>query len=397
MSIFSSFRLNEIQFSNESNAFPPEYDSTSKIYDLPIRRYPSNLGTSGTNHYMVFEIFMRENSNPDLRNSETDFIPGNSSNLDPLSYQITKLLSRTIGNVNISQQIRDQSAIETAGDIASGTSGNFTQSQRTEAMSSRVQQAKDDVKFSIPRLKKTKEVIALYMPDAGLQFNYAQNYDTASATGAFGAAGFLGQLGMAGAGAYSKFSSGGGFATPLKQLSPFAVEALTRALNDQAAGIVMSNFGVAINPSFEVIFSGSNLRNFSFDFMFYPRNEKEAEEVYRIIQAFKFHSAPEITKGTAGRYLLAPSAFDIKFYYNGQENPNIPKISTCVCNSINVDYAPSGFSAYEVQGENNPRRGRTGTPVATRLTLQFTETTMITKELIRGSILNQADFLEGAF
>lgn len=421
MSFSSNFKLNEIQFSNNNNNnISPDYNSLDRLSNsLTLRRYPENLGTAGTNHYILFEIFIRENSNPDLRTPATEIISGDDPKLNPVSYQITNLLSRTRGN----QNILNQANVQTSRDLSTptinearsqwnnrgnavagfgnngsgGPSEQYLNGQRSAAMSNRIQQTKNDVSFSIPRLKKTREVIALYMPDTGLQFNYSQNYDDSlSATSALGAPLAAAQLGLAGASAYSKFSQGGGYVTPLKQLSPFAVEALSKVMGREAGSLVMSNFGVAINPSFEVIFTGTKLRNFSFEFMFYPRSEREAETVYRIIQAFKFHSSPEITKDTAGRYLLAPSAFDIKFMYNGLENPNIPKISTCVCNSVNVDYAPNGFAAYEVQGNNEPGRGKTGTPVATRLTLQFTEITMITKELLRGSVLNNSEF-EGAF
>ena len=44
-----------------------------------------------------------------------------------------------------------------------------------------------------------------------------------------------------------------------------------------------------------------------------------------------------------------------------------------------MNYAPNGFSAYEVPGENNPSLGRTGMPVAIQVQLQFQETTYLTK------------------
>jgi hypothetical protein len=46
---------------------------------------------------------------------------------------------------------------------------------------------------------------------------------------------------------------------------------------------------------------------------------------------------------------------------------------------IDVNYAPNGFSAYEVPGENQPSLGRTGMPVAINLQLSFKETTYLTK------------------
>jgi hypothetical protein len=102
----------------------------------------------------------------------------------------------------------------------------------------------------------------------------------------------------------------------------------------------------------------------------------------KIINKLKFHQAPEIASRTGGRFLIPPSEFDIEFFYNGFENPNIPKVSTCVLESIDVDYAPNGFSAYEVPGELGPVEGGTGMPTGIRMSLQFKETQIITKEFL---------------
>jgi len=127
----------------------------------------------------------------------------------------------------------------------------------------------------------------------------------------------------------------------------------------------------------EMIYKSPNFRTFQFDFMFYPRDEKEALEVQKIIEKFRFHQAPELS--SAQGFLIPPSEFDIKFYYGGVQNPNIPSIATCVLTTIDVNYAPNGWSAYEVPGENAPALGRTGMPVTIQVTLQFQETTYLTK------------------
>ena len=139
----------------------------------------------------------------------------------------------------------------------------------------------------------------------------------------------------------------------------------------------------------ELIYSSPSLRTFRFDFQFYPRDEKEAKEVQDIIQRLRFHQAPEVAQGgTNGFFLVPPSEFDISFYYNGRINPNIPKISTCVLTSMDVDYAPGGFSSYEIPGEN-ATVGGTGMPVAIRLSLQFKETEIMTKSSIRTDRLSK--------
>jgi hypothetical protein len=45
-----------------------------------------------------------------------------------------------------------------------------------------------------------------------------------------------------------------------------------------------------------------------------------------------------------------------------------------------VDYAPNGFATYEVPGELTSKLGKTGMPVAIRLSLQFKETEIMTKD-----------------
>jgi hypothetical protein len=169
----------------------------------------------------------------------------------------------------------------------------------------------------------------------------------------------------------------GGLSAFLGNLSP-ALALLARSQPILQAGFTALT-GKIVNPMLEMIYSSPNFREFRFDFFFYPRSEKEAEEVQTIINRFHFHQAPEIDNKGSGFFLIPPSEFDILFYYNGSINPNIPKISTCVLQSIDIDYAPTGFSAYEVQGEPTPRSGRTGMPVGIRMSLNFKETEIITK------------------
>jgi hypothetical protein len=119
--------------------------------------------------------------------------------------------------------------------------------------------------------------------------------------------------------------------------------------------------------------------------MFYPTSENEALQVQQMIDRLKFHQAPEIMTGTAGYFLVPPSEFDIEFYYNGQINPNIPKISTCVLTTIDMDYAPKGWHTYEVPGDNTPTLGGTGMPFGIRLTLEFQETEIMTKYNFQGT------------
>jgi hypothetical protein len=221
----------------------------------------------------------------------------------------------------------------------------------------------------------TSDSIALYMPDT-LSYQYSQSYDTPSLGGEA-----TGQAVAAGGALLEKIKEGD-LSGAAGGLAKAAAGGVVKNLVDKFGGSTgqlafTAITGAVSNPLLEMIYKSPNFRTFQFDFTFYPRDEREALEVQQIIEKFRFHQAPEIA--SAANFLIPPSEFDIKFYYGGAENPNIPPIATCVLESIDVNYTPNGFSAYEVPGENLPSLGRTGMPVAIQMTMQFKETTYLTK------------------
>ena len=417
----SIFTLNEVQFLNENHRdVVADTSIINKYGDAGTGssfRYPIDLGTLPYNHYINFQIYVREKINSDFGVKTDDG--------DPVAYMLRKALVRNRGQ---GQSLTDGSkgilnevssgvdALKTAasstivGPLISGLSSfssgsgaqkipnfineasdlgtlnetynnnmyNMTNSYGQKFIERAAQAIKKEAESAFNTLKRAKESISLYMPDQ-LNFDYSHQYEDAglSSNKYIKTA----QIASSGLGA-------GSLGKAVKNLTPFLYEALDNKVG--AGGAILGGaFGYAVNPQYEVLYSSTALRQFQFDFLFTPRSEKEAEQVYKIIEAFKFHSSPEILSGSSGRFLLAPSAFDIGFYYNGIRNPNIPLISTCVCENVSVDYAPQGFSAYETN-DNKPGVGKTGTPVATRMNVRFKEITLVTKELIRGQTLSDA-------
>lgn len=234
-------------------------------------------------------------------------------------------------------------------------------------------------------VRKTTDTIALYMPDT-LQFNYNQGYsDIQMNQGLLPAFAAAGNEGVS---AVQNILKGGNVMNAvkgaLKNMTPFIGTKLAETFLPGGVGTAIgaSLFGAVMNPQLELLYTSPEFRTFRFEFMMYPRSQKESREVQNIIHRLKFHQAPELLQGgPAGLFLVPPSEFDISFYYNGLENPNIPKISTCVLTNIETDYAPNGqFAAYEVPNESNAvTLGGTGTPVGIRLALTFKETQILTK------------------
>jgi len=155
-----------------------------------------------------------------------------------------------------------------------------------------------------------------------------------------------------------------------------------------AAAVAQSD-GVALNPNVQLLFRSISLRQFQFEFMFSPKNSNESVAVQNIIRMFKFHAAPEVLGSfangpsngnlnsaeftAAGLAFVVPSSFNIQFLFlnsAGQwvKNSNLYTIGNCVLESIAVDYAPNGWSTFT-----------DGNPTQIRMTLQFKETTIVTK------------------
>ena len=99
--------------------------------------------------------------------------------------------------------------------------------------------------------------------------------------------------------------------------------------------------GRALNPFNEQVFRSVPFREFTFPFVFAPKNRKEMETVQKILKLFRFHMLPEFSNKTKGAF-LSPSEFQITYMYRNKQNRYIPHISRCVLKSLEVDYATEG-------------------------------------------------------
>jgi hypothetical protein len=354
------FNLTDIKFNRETRG--PLNPIVSSEYQTDILKYPIDIGTNyDKGHYMVIYINQQENTAEEFRR--------NSSNVDePTVLRVSREIGQRRGATNISQ----------TGGVALQEARKLGRRVDIEGGAETEKRLQGNI---LRRISRTTDAIALYMPDT-LNFTYNQSYSDVST---FDALGKFGTLAAGAASFLDNINSRGAQPNQTTNLSAFALQ-LARDTNvfgaGNAATLGLAAFGVASNPGLELLYTSPSFRSFRFDFMFYPRSQREAKEVMKIIKKLKFHQAPEIASRTGGRFLIPPSEFDIEFFYNGFENPNIPKVSTCVLETIDIDYAPNGFSAYEVPGELGPVEGGTGMPTGIRMSLQFKETQIITKEFL---------------
>lgn len=356
----SLFSFADIIFSPGRNARGTTdlLDGKESRYGYNILKYPSDLGSADKGHYMVIHINQQGGTSKDFASQTVD---GEA----PTVYE-NRVRNNNQASVNLSNKEYQ---------AASG----FIKENLNKGLTS-MTGVQSNIDFDLNKFSKTLartivrtvDTIALYMPDS-LAFNYTQRYETPALNG------LLPMALAAGSSIIDSMQSSTPTDSTIKNLSPFAASYVARNASAFTNVVATTITGVVQNPMLEVIYSSPDFRQFRFDFFFYPRSEKEAYEVQMIMDRLRFHQAPEIAKESNGFFLVPPSEFDLKFFYNGKENPNIPKISTCVLENIDLDYAPNGFSAYEVPGESTPSLGRTGMPVAIRMSLQFRETEYLTK------------------
>ena len=221
--------------------------------------------------------------------------------------------------------------------------------------------------------------IAIYLPPNVVDTTSATYNDMATGMMGYAAAGALDFSTFVGDGDYEAAAKTltGGFAAFTTEALKRSAAALAESLSGSEGAVELGNrvFGQADNPYLEVLFETMNVRSFTYNFTFAPRNEDERNECQRIIQLFRFHMAPEL-QGGQSRFLTLPSEFDIHYMYQAKdgvatENDYYNRIGTCVLENCEVNYAPEGVKSF---GD--------GSPTKINMALTFKETEVLTKEKI---------------
>jgi hypothetical protein len=307
--------------------FGPDVTDTNlgqNKYDFTSRVFPPDIGSAGSynGHYMVININVQNTSGMALVGGNKVFsrLTNELSKTDSLRYSIDPLVST---------------------DRSDGAATSF----------------------KLPRYtRRIAESIAIFMPNSELTYTDLHTYDDISLT----------KFGSAIAGGTAKFAAmgvGGLLGGKVgAKLGGAVGDIMTGAA--QAAGSVSQLFGSPINPKVEVLFSNTSQRQFTFEFLMAPSNQKESMIIEQIIRTLRFHAAPELNTGLPGSFFWTPpSEFDITFFNRGEENKKIPRINTCVLTQIDVSYAPSGVYA----------TFHNGYPTQIRMALSFRETEVVHK------------------
>ena len=393
------FTLTDIRFTSDKNR------TANKIvgdkYKINTLRYPIDLGEVDKGHYMILHINEQKRTQfPGVTTGDETTAVQNRLGLNRFNGGAADFVSVTQGAITeVSKLDLTKVAKPLLDKFNLGGVAETVGAGTADARQLIADNAATYAKTGLRTTKRTTDTIALYMPDT-LAFSQSQSFPGLELGG-----GMAALLGAGVSGIQNILNSDASNTEKtnyaLKNATPFVLNALSKIAGEAGRAVFAGFTGTTVNPMMEVVYSAPVFRGFRFDFMFYPRSRIEAKEVQNIIHRIRFHQAPEVlgnnsAGGLGGYFLVPPSEFDIKFYYNGTENPNIPPISTCVLETVDVDYAPSGFAAYEVlEDGGEPTIGSTGMPVGIRLGLVFKETQIITKYDVNREV-NGRDFYSQA-
>jgi hypothetical protein len=337
------------------NKSPLEIDNISPTshmkenpYSYGTVYYPNETANLGEGHYIIFDVIMHNAS----KFKNTSF---GGSKISPSGEK------GLVGEYGYSsQQNNNVDAIKAA---------KFAEARKINP--------KSGLNEKTPTHSFISDSIVLYTPADSLKFGYGATYDMP----ATGIAGLIGQ-------GIGDFRDTEGFVEKLKSMgttSKEAVQQIGRKALFGAASLLPGfegaeaaydkAFGQAVNPQMEVVFQSVPFRSFEFPFTFAPKNPKEKDNVHKIINMFKFHMLPEY-QGSSKGYFNTPSEFQITYLYRESINSYIPRVSRCVLESMDVDYAPEGVISSFIPDEQG------AAPTVATVNLKFKETEIMTKERI---------------
>ena len=147
--------------------------------------------------------------------------------------------------------------------------------------------------------------------------------------------------------------------------------------------------GSILADRMELAFKGINKRQFQYTFKMIPKSSQEAQNVRKIIFAFRNAMSPEFhdtERGLHGRHMVVPATFEIEYMYKGSQNRFMHKIADCFLETMTVNYGGDRFQTFPEENFEQQfpeHNGGRGAPlVETTMTLNFKEIELITREKI---------------
>lgn len=131
--------------------------------------------------------------------------------------------------------------------------------------------------------------------------------------------------------------------------------------------ILARSSGQIVNQNNRLLFNGVTLREFNFSFKLTPRNEKDMDNIKKIIRKLKMHMNASNNTSEDGRgrnmFIKTPGYFDLEYRKGNDQHPFLPSFKECALKNMAVNYT----------GENVYATYHDGTPISMIMDLTFQE------------------------
>lgn len=127
--------------------------------------------------------------------------------------------------------------------------------------------------------------------------------------------------------------------------------------------ILARSSGQIVNQNNRLLFNGVTLREFNFSFKLTPRNEKDKDNIEKIIRKLKIHMNASKNTKERNMFIKTPGYFDLQYRKGNLKHPFLPSFKECALKNMAVNYT----------GENVYATYHDGTPISMNMDLTFQE------------------------
>ena len=373
----------KVKFNSSDTAFSEEKAQNSpNLFQFPLD-VSGDPGIGNHGHYIIFFINEQQNSQLSFAGQVKDGKQGLVK--EQQARDIPQYIKKNFGGQEGYRRQKNTEGLNQMVDI--GTSGRITDNisslgygpAAADALANQNRETEGGqiVKVKRPPTRRLDTAIAMYMP-AQVQVTYGSKYNDTEISPFAAAAGEAFTDVMAGAGLSDTYDKVvGNLAEGFQKKAFLSTMSILDSLGVSGAreSIEIAS-GEIIADRMELAFKGVDRRAFQYTFKMIPRNSREAEEIRKIVFAFKANMLPEMIKGRDRDTMNVPNTFNIQYMYRGKENDYLHRVSECFLENVQVTYGGDRYKTFEPHADDG------APPVETSITLAFKEIEIITRERI---------------
>ena len=344
-----------------------------------VLQYPLDLGTDGNSHFIAFFVKQIESPEAEVASPAGDKEEKKQKEAEKNTVGKPGVRPKTGGSRSASQNRGTGTTPAPKGADQRDKTADAKELRKKTDDANRKAFGTGKKYLSIqektrPTSKLVKTIALYFPPSVQQEYSLSYNEQEISRQAAFGAS------------VIQAFVDGGNLIENFKAASDPALEGFKSVINQMGIGaldqiapgskaLIALNRGKVLAPKMEVMFENIGKRSFSYSFTFTPSSEAEADEVQRIIQAFRFHASAKYDD-EFGFELTIPDQFEIEYYsQNNKPNGYLNRIGTCVLEKVDVTYGGDKMTWHETNQNGAP-------PTKTTMALSFKELMTVTKDAI---------------